>query len=363
MSTTEHKHDNKHDNIFQELASIFSIRHKHSQILKIEILTPGLRPLLRDGCSVGITKKALVQAFVIARQIFLDKDVKQHGYGEENVLRSTEILILFAPEHVTACNWRKRRLIWILQSANTNDSDRNTATDRQDVLDILDRELTLTTTYLCSPLHRHTKSPTLWQHRFWVLGHILSIRDWTSALQELQKGDPGKVQSLLHSELSVVLCAGEQHPRNYYAFSYMRQLYSLLCLRGEIKDEDDGGISAALLDKTVSWCQANPRDISGWMFALYLLENVPEPDCRSVQVRIVNTVVRFALDIGWVGESLWTFVDMAVRRFGVNGVQVFLQVSEDDNSDVDAGLPVRSWKTWLGRAEKYWAVGVSGIKE
>lgn len=194
MSTAHHNHSHEHDNIFQALANILSSRHIHNQTLEIEILTPGLGPLLRDGCSIGITKKALVQAFVIARQIFLTKNGKQHGYDDEKALRSTEILILFAPEHVTACNWRKRRLIWILQctSTCTNDGESKTATDRQDVLEILDRELILTTTYLCSPLHRHTKSPTLWQHRFWVLVHILSIRGWTSASQELQKGDPGK---------------------------------------------------------------------------------------------------------------------------------------------------------------------------
>lgn len=317
---------------FEELSRIFTSRHEHNQTLVIEILPPGFGPLLHDGCSVGIAKKVLVGAFVAARQVFFERksstSIEEELYEEENVSRASEILILFAPEHITACNWRKRRLIRVLQSTS------------DDVVEILDKELTLTASYLCSPLHRHTKSPTLWQHRLWVLRRILSIRD----LGETPEG----THSLLQTELSIVLRSGELHPRNYYAFSYMRQLHTLLLKMGPEAED----ITISLLERTVCWCQANTRDISGWMFMLYLLEAIP--DRRDVQARVVNTVVRFALDIGWTGESLWAFIDLAIRKTGViDAVQCLLETSAGEHGDT--ALPEKSWKTWLGMAEAYWA--------
>lgn len=349
----------------KQLAGIFSTRHKHSQTLEIEILPPEFGPLLHDGCSVGITKKVLVQAFVAARRVFFDKrDGNGNGRQfeeeeEENRLRASEILLLFAPEHLTACNWRKRRLVWTLQNTNT-DTDTTDVAHRQDILENMDRELTLMTTFQCSPLHRHTKSPTLWQHRFWVLSQILTVR----GRQCQQQTEPETLQSILRSELSIVLRAGELHPRNYYAFNYMRQLlHTILLHPGSTTDEnkDQNFSSTSLLDNTVSWCLAHPRDISGWMFVLYLLEQaLPDRDRRDVQTRVINMVVRFALDIGWVGESLWTFVDLAVRS---TGVDVQLPVGGEGNDDKITALSGRSWKSWLARAESYWAAADMSSQE
>lgn len=337
------------DNVFDGLSSVFTTRCNQNQTLEIEILPSslGLGPLVHDGCSIGITKKALVQAFVKARQVFLKAQDSQDAqlYGDENIIRSSEILLLFAPEHITACNWRKRRLIWILRSTSTSEGTRIDDAHRQNI-DIsveLDRELTLMTSFLCSPLHRHTKSPSLWQHRFWVLRQILDFGSWNSS---------GGVQSVLQSELSIVLRAGELHPRNYYAFSYMRQLHAFFFplpptppgVKTKIESNEE---TSAILDQTISWCLAHPRDISGWMF----LEDMSNK--QDVQARTVNKVIRFALDIGWTGESLWTFVDIAARRVGI--------------VDGDLGSLARvlggeeplktSWKTWLARAETYWADG------
>lgn len=317
---------------YAELAKIFATRHQCNQTLEIEILPPGFGTLLHDGCSVGITKKVLVGAFVAARRVFFEKQsstsTEKEIYEDANVLRASEIILLFAAEHATACNWRKRRLIRMFEARN------------DDILETLDKELTLTASYLCSPLHRHTKSPTLWQHRLWVLRRLLN----TWELGET----PEAAQSLLQSELSIVLRSGELHPRNYYAFSYMRQLHTLFSKTG-LEAED---ITISLLERTVSWCQANTRDISGWAFMLYLLEAIP--DCRDVQARVVNAVVRFALDIGWTGESLWTFVDLAIRKTGaVDAVQGLLETSAGGHDGI--ALSGESWKEWLGMAETYWA--------
>lgn len=331
-------HQPDHDNVYDELVNIFATRDKHNQTLEIEILPSslGLGPVVNDGCSVGITKKALVQAFVVARQVFLKAQGSQDAqlYEDESVLRASEINLLFAPEHVTACNWRKRRLTWSLQDTSHPQGI--------DTAAILDRELTLMASFLCSPLHRHTKSPSLWQHRFWVLCRILETRGWGLSGHCPMIQQKEDVRSILQFELSIVLCAGELHPRNYYAFSYMRQLHALLP-PPDLESED---LSTTLLDQTISWCLAHPRDISSWMFAYYLVGAIP--NTRDVQARILNQVVRFALDIGWTGESLWTFVDMTVQRVGVVDGDLENLAGNEDSSET-------SWKTWLARAETYWA--------
>ena len=344
-------HDHDNDNVFGELTGVFATRNTHNQILEIEILPSslGLGPLVHDGCSLGITKKALVQAFVKARQVFLKAQDSRDVwlYEDENILRSSEILLLFAPEHITACNWRKRRLMWILRGTSTSAGTETDDAHRRniDTSAMLDRELTLTSSFLCSPLHRHTKSPSLWQHRFWVLCRILDVGS-----RDLSEG----VQSILQSELSTVLRAGELHPRNYYAFNYMRQLHSFLLPTPpsvKTKTERSEETSATLLDQTISWCLAHPRDISGWMFGLYLLQGMSNKE--DVHARTVNKVVHFALDIGWTGESLWTFVDMAARRIGiVNGALGSLARVPGGEDPLKT-----SWKTWLARAETFWAAG------
>lgn len=182
-----------------------------------------------------------------------------------------------------------------------------------------------------------------------MLQHALSQKPGKS------EETPEAIRSVLQSELRIVLRSGELHPRNYYAFSYMRQLHALLSSTGPEAEN----ITISLLEQTVSWCQANTRDISGWMFALYLLEAIANR--RDVQARVAVAVVRFALDIGWTGESLWTFVDMAVRKTGVDAARSLLQTAGDGDNTV---LPERSWKTWLSKAEAYWAAGgASGVAQ
>ncbi|GAB1191520.1 hypothetical protein APSETT444_000699 [Aspergillus pseudonomiae] len=249
------------DNAFQELARIFSTRN--NRILEIEILPPALGPLLQDECSVGITKKYLVQAFVTARRIFFGKS-SSIEYGTPRTPHENE-----------------------------NESE-------------------------------------------------------------------SKVD-LLKSELDIVFRAGELHPRNYYAFNYIRQVVGVLSNATKAQ-EGPSALAESILDSTLSWCLAHPSDISGWMFMLYLLEAVPRAD---LQLNTVQRVVRYALDVGWEGESLWTFVDLSVKALDleetvintlqrVTGISYTTIVTVPDDSMKNTALPVQSWKSWLTMARKYW---------
>lgn len=368
------------DNAFQELARIFSTRN--NRILEIEILPPALGPLLQDECSVGITKKYLVQSFVVARRIFFEKSRSNfecgsprailrnenesvtHGASDailEDLLVSTEIILLFDCEHITACNWRRGRLD-ALNRHHDFSSD-----DPGPLIQALENELTLMTTYLCSPLHRHTKSPTLWQHRLWVLARLLEIREvgarranFVSPFEVTNQQQKSNVD-WLKSELAVVHRAGELHPRNYYAFNYMRQVLGVLSDTTKAR-QGPSALAESIIDLALPWCLAHPSDVSGWMFMLYLLEIVPKGDLHP---NVVKKVVGYALDVGWEGESLWTFIDLSVQSLGLeetvrNTLQMIPGTSYttistvQDESTRNTALPARSWKSWLTMARKYW---------
>lgn len=66
------------------------------------------------------------------------------------------------------------------------------------------QEMCLLDTLLTSPLNRHTKSPTLWYHRYWLRTIIVSMAGITG-------NKPAKEVSLpaLRRELEVVFKAGE----------------------------------------------------------------------------------------------------------------------------------------------------------
>ena len=369
------------EEIYQQLAQVFTDRH--DIILEIEILPPGVGPILQDGCSIGISKQALVQCFVIARQIFIrgvhtasgntseysadHEDIPLSHPNDAAVSIASQIILLFDCEHLTACNWRKR---WLESTTQRNDVANAGHTERERLVETFETELTLMTTYLNSPLHRHTKSPTLWQHRFWVLARIIRAQALEPADISTSKAvasrpprralDAGTSREVFVAELDIALRAGELHPKNYYAFSYMRQLHGIL-------SKMEGGydqLARAALPTTLDWCLAHPRDISGWMLTLYFLEAIHDEEIR---VETVKRVVRFALDVGWDGEGLWTFVDLAARMFGLVETVLDMLRTCSGTTQVDSVVtklpgddmmvPEKPWKAWVAQVRAYWAAG------
>ncbi|KAF9887601.1 hypothetical protein FE257_009814 [Aspergillus nanangensis] len=363
------------DHAFQQLAHIFSTRA--NRVLEIEILPPTLGgPLLQDGCSIGITKKFLAQAFVTARQVFFEgsKDLEKseasltNSSSEdgntcrlksvEDISVASEIILLFDCEHLTACNWRKRSLMVLTQNHSPK-----TPIDHETLIHALSSEVTLMSTFMCSPLRRHTKSPTLWEHRLWVLKHLLRAQASTLAQPqtEPQSSAMENMLELWKEEVSVVFRAGELHPRNYYAFSYLRELHHVL----SSGMEDSVGCATVLAQSangsTLEWCLAHTTDISGWMFLLYLLHAIPNV---AIRTNTITKAVCFARDIGWEGESLWTFVDLAASAFLLDGpVTDTLSIAHNpvaeararpnDKTRKDGARWEPRWKGWMAMARAY----------
>lgn len=342
---------------FNLLVSVLSSRHK--QVLEIEIIPSSLgSSFLKDGNSIGITKRALVQAFLHARQLFTKRlkpmssnelfaDIQQCGKHESEYIEIpshiiTEVILLFDCEHLTACNWRKN---WLLAAiSRRGESEKISSTFLEEMLET---ELTLLQSFQCSPLHRHTKSPTLWSHRLWVLGFLIQMR----------KSDISALKKLERAELDIVLRAGELHPKNYYAFTYMRNVHSTIVRA--IQDQcGDGQMDCDmkdLIDSVLKWSLSSPRDISGWMFAIYLLD---QREDFEISANAVKRVLRFALGVGWEGESLWTFVDQATRKFGLEDIldETFrLEFKQTETDSIELSSGKWPWRNRLSRARAYWA--------
>lgn len=124
------------------------------------------------------------------------------------------VALLATTEHLTAVNIRKE----LVQAGFTAPAD------ELHTLDLL----------LGSPLLKHSKSPMLWFHRKWLLEKYPTLVD-------------------LEHELGIIAKAANHHPKNYYAWSYARQLV--------------GGHNQTRISQW-AWelCCANVSDVSMWTF-------------------------------------------------------------------------------------------------
>ncbi|KAL2265689.1 hypothetical protein VTJ83DRAFT_6789 [Remersonia thermophila] len=264
-------------------------------LLEIEILSHLLFPqpgqfVLRDGRAVGVSKLGLVQAFLFAR-----KQLRDHLDGatlqpDEAVFALTAVILLFDPEYLTAANVRKRLLQARLSSATSGD-----------VRGLLQGEFCFVDTLLTSRLHRHTKSPTLWSHRRWLV-----------TVQASRGGGIDFSVDVLKAVRDVVFVAGERHPRNYYAWCHARFLlasWGAGAASGQGREE----LRSAVFD----WCRKHHTDISGWSFLWFLLDlqrdaEDDEEEGEGARERGPNEVFSRVLDLarwtGQAGESVWWFV-------------------------------------------------------
>lgn len=333
----------KPQELYKELTEFFGAHA--GEVLEIEVLPTGFPlpwgatlPILQDGPNLGITKKALVQAFLMARDTFFNT-LKLNTPNEEEAeeaMTATQVILLFDPEHVTAANFRKRRLLSLRASRNSTTSESQ--------VDIRN-ELVYLESLLTSPLHRHTKSPTLWHHRRWLVmeffDQICRMYDFTGSPQANSKET---FEPLWSAELEVIERSGDRHPRNYYAWAYARWLLEYLAEK-DLRLPDESVIlflsrSSAL--KISVWCLAHPTDISGWSFLVYLLQStIDEPE---LQGGVFDKVWKFTGKLSWEGEAVWWFLRTVLAMEGILPVGVRRQYVER----IVEGLQTRSTGQMIG---------------
>ncbi|KAL2128722.1 hypothetical protein VTI74DRAFT_8724 [Chaetomium olivicolor] len=247
--------------------------------------------VLQDDDSVVVSKPGLVLAFMAARQRLQSHLNSVKLQSDDEMFAATAVILLFDPEYLTAANTRKR----LIQGQLSKGFDAN---------EVLRREQHLVDSLLTARLHRHTKSPTLWSHRRWLVSMSTSF------------GLPVDVSSDLKN---VVFVAGQRHPRNYYAWCHARFLVSL---NGSIVPPD-------MLAAVRKWSFDHHTDISGWSFLSFLLESHHSRD-TGVQNKTFSEVLDLVAALRLANESVWVFLRTlaASRLVGEEQYTRFLAVQK-----------------------------------
>lgn len=267
--------------IYTRIADALSQRH--AELLEIELLgrshmADAETILLQDGPAIAVPKLRLVQAFIFARALL---------YAKKDVSRATAVVLLMDPEHLTAANTRKR----ILQDGIKPGTDVETR---------IRDELYFVDSLLTSRLHRHTKSPTLWGHRQWLM-------------QRFQ--EHGLKMDATGIMAAVISVAAERHPRNYYAWLHARHLAHAVfetADNGSVKDRDNE--LAGMLEVAKNWALRHHDDISGWAFLMFFLDRHPE-----YAGPVVSETTRLAASFHWRNESVWYFLRNIAARAWCDG--------------------------------------------
>ena len=158
------------------------------------------------------------------------------------------------------------------------------------------RELIFLDSVLTSPLHRQSKSPTLWYHRYWLIStflrQICSEEDFS--------------EDFLKHEISIVFRSAERHQHNYYAWQYARRLISLLFPAISKDNITECRVTDNLLDETSAWCIQHPSDTSGWSFLFFLMQRSKQN--HKPIILIMQKAAAFASSYRWRKEALLHFL-------------------------------------------------------
>jgi len=260
---------------YQAICGLFTSRSNES-LLELEILGrshpfPEGCCVLKDGCAVAVSKLALVQAFLVGRQILRAHIDRSAPRKDDELLAATAVMLLMDPEHLTAANTRKRVIQGRILSMGAPDLRISFEAEKH----FLDSLLT-------SRLHRHTKSPTLWAHLQWLLGAFTLAGIPINGLSDITK---------------VVFIAAERHPRNYYAWSHAR----FLARTGLVVPLED------VLRPVTKWCSQHHTDTSGWSFLYFLLSRIESFNPAGSRL-VLEEAVTLVLSLRLSNESIWVFL-------------------------------------------------------
>ncbi|KAI0018284.1 hypothetical protein F4780DRAFT_534582 [Xylariomycetidae sp. FL0641] len=265
---------------FEDIANLLA-NLPDTELLEVELLgtshplEPGVN-LLRDGLAVAIPKIRLVQAFFVAHRTFQTYLESGKEHISDNVLSATSILLLMDPEHLTAANTRKRKLVTQIEAG------RNTAEY------YLTREKAFVDTLLTARLHRHTKSPTLWSHRRWLLTAWKNRDIAFDVEQDIER---------------VVLVAAERHMKNYPAWAHARFLL------GHFGTIQTGSISTAIKE----FCLRHHSDVSAWSFLGHIISTAPDVESRQQLCNaLLADILKVTDSLRLTNESVWTFLRTVV---------------------------------------------------
>ncbi|KFY37913.1 hypothetical protein V494_04590 [Pseudogymnoascus sp. VKM F-4513 (FW-928)] len=249
------------------------------------LLSSGLAEIINN--TLGVPKAVLAKAFIAARRIFFEH-LDNLTENVELILDSTSVILLFDPEHITAANARKKVCLAFRSRPHSEQTQR------------LKDELWFNKFLVTSKLKRHNKSPTLWSHRKWLMKNFHTL-----------EGLLGPKWVEFETE-EVVLISAEHHPKNYYAWDYMRWLIKS---RPGLDPRAHPAINRQLPLLMRSWCMHHTSDSSGWSFLAWMLLRHPDPEpgvSQDMQVDAADKILEYALRLNLKNLSLWMFLQEVV---------------------------------------------------
>lgn len=267
-----------HRAVFDEISTVLT--RSSDELLEIEMLGVShiLDPttiILQDGNAIAVPKLRLVQAFIVARQIFLAHVQGKRSGSDDVILGATAVILLMDPEYLTAANVRKR----LVQKKMQDGDDATTS---------LKNEKHLVDSLLTSRLHRHTKSPTLWNHRRWLMDQFKTEGVEVTAEDDIK---------------TIITTSGERHHRNYYAWCHARYLTNTFIVPSLAHEQ--------ALSRTITtikqWSFGHHDDISGWQFLLFLLQKQ-----QTETQPTFHKTLQLAESFKWRNESVWYFLRYVV---------------------------------------------------
>lgn len=327
--------------------------------------------------AVIITKTTLVRAYLEARKIFFSEDaflddddeqkegtkapddrpvVTEKDLHDEKRLLATEVMLLFDPENLTACNFRKRMILkkraqYLRRNTGFPGEKELILSKEPAYMDLLQRERAFSTMYLRAPLHRHAKSSTLWYHRIWLLRLFTQTYRWHLGMQALVHWGSHKashehssplcdldtslnyVSDFCHSETSVVLAAGARHPKNYYAFDALRvffeDMHAVLhqeypYLEAQTRVRIKSLIASDVSLRVFEWCAQHPSDTSGWSYLFHSLSQLVD-DEQQRRNEILDRARNFAVRISWEGKSFLQFIALGTEKWQYSTCKPIIQ--------------------------------------
>ncbi|RYO78907.1 hypothetical protein DL766_002997 [Monosporascus sp. MC13-8B] len=301
--------------VYNDISRILTELPANNELLEIEVfgedhpLEPGVN-FLQDGAAVAIPKLRIAQAFFVARRILYEYLMDGSRSLNDQVTRATSTVLLMDPEHLTASNVRKRAVLSLLKDQGSDPSL------------VLKGEMQFVDSLLTSHLHRHTKSPTLWGHRRWLVQEFMAHGI---------PMDQGKDMT------NVIMVAAERHPRNYYAWDHARWLF---------RHPARWGISpesiATVADDVKRWCFKHPSDTSGWSFLMSFIERIPDEELRpSIGEAILSETLELTDIFRWTNESVWVFLRTLVAK------------NYNNQRDIESFAAINDKLTSLAEAETY----------
>ncbi|KAF8418604.1 hypothetical protein EV426DRAFT_318033 [Tirmania nivea] len=307
---------------------------------QLEILPPALIPttttdptwpLLIFRQNLGIPKKTLIQAVVAARQIFFHFSPPINSSPEtlrRRKLEAATILLVFDSEHLTAANYHREYF-----SIGHHESSSLCVPEWS-----VEAEFMLVEGLLTSPgLDKHSKSPTLWSLRRWLvekfgLGELRrsSVEVFEVPVGRGVGGDGKRkheeLMERVQHELGMVRTAGDIHARNYHAWQYARFILTHLMppqptpsMADQTSIPNNSTSILTIAEDHFDHSLRHPTDTSIWSFLLFLLTTYHTstlPCAIAILSRTISALSELERphhrDSVSGGETMWNFVRIAL---------------------------------------------------